>query len=106
MAIEEVRAAYSFSNLQDFLDIYYQGADVLRTEEETLRGQIVPLPGALETVRAFAERLPVAVASNSTSTILGVKLEQVAWQASVTCWERLPLASMTRLPPAAWNSST
>jgi len=27
-------AAYAFSNLQDFLDIYYQGAAVLRTEED------------------------------------------------------------------------
>ena len=26
-SVEEVRAAYSFSNLQDFLDIYYQGAE-------------------------------------------------------------------------------
>lgn len=33
-SVEEVRAAYSFSNLQDFLDIYYQGANVLRTEED------------------------------------------------------------------------
>ncbi len=32
--VEEVRAAYSFSSLQDFLDIYYRGADVLRTEED------------------------------------------------------------------------
>jgi adenosine deaminase len=32
--VEEVRAAYSFSNLQDFLDIYYAGADVLRTEAD------------------------------------------------------------------------
>ena len=32
--VEAVRAAYSFSNLQDFLDIYYQGAAVLRTEED------------------------------------------------------------------------
>src|SRR3546814_3660799 len=32
--VEEVRAAYSFSNLQDFLDIYYQGATVLRTAED------------------------------------------------------------------------
>jgi adenine deaminase len=31
---DEVRAAYSFSRLQDFLDIYYAGADVLRTEED------------------------------------------------------------------------
>jgi adenine deaminase len=33
-SVEKVRAAYSFSNLQDFLDIYYQGAAVLRTEED------------------------------------------------------------------------
>jgi adenosine deaminase len=33
-SVEEVRAAYSFSNLQDFLDIYYRGADVLRREED------------------------------------------------------------------------
>jgi len=32
--VEEVRAAYAFSNLQDFLDIYYQGAAVLRTEAD------------------------------------------------------------------------
>ena len=33
-SVEEVRAAYSFSNLQDFLDIYYQGAAVLLTAED------------------------------------------------------------------------
>ena len=33
-SVEEVRAAYSFSNLQDFLDIYYQGMSVLRTEQD------------------------------------------------------------------------
>ena len=32
--VEEARAAYEFSNLQDFLDIYYQGMNVLRTEED------------------------------------------------------------------------
>jgi adenosine deaminase len=32
--VEEVRAAYAFSNLQDFLDIYYQGAAVLVTEQD------------------------------------------------------------------------
>jgi len=31
---EEVRAAYKFSNLQDFLDIYYQGAGVLVKEQD------------------------------------------------------------------------
>ena len=29
--VDEIRAAYAFSNLQDFLDIYYQGAGVLLT---------------------------------------------------------------------------
>lgn len=33
-SVEELRGAYSFSRLQDFLDIYYQGAGVLRTEED------------------------------------------------------------------------
>jgi len=32
--VEEVRAAYEFSDLQSFLDIYYQGAAVLVTEED------------------------------------------------------------------------
>jgi adenosine deaminase len=32
--VDEVRAAYSFSKLQDFLDIYYRGADVLRGEQD------------------------------------------------------------------------
>lgn len=33
-SVEDVRAAYSFTRLQDFLDIYYQGAAVLLTEED------------------------------------------------------------------------
>jgi adenine deaminase len=33
-SVEAVRAAYDFSNLQDFLDIYYQGMSVLRTEQD------------------------------------------------------------------------
>lgn len=32
--VEEVRAAYEFSNLQDFLDIYYQGMSVLLKEQD------------------------------------------------------------------------
>jgi adenosine deaminase len=32
--IEALRAAYDFSRLQDFLDIYYQGMDVLLTEQD------------------------------------------------------------------------
>jgi adenine deaminase len=33
-SVDAVRAAYNFSNLQDFLDIYYQGAAVLVTERD------------------------------------------------------------------------
>lgn len=33
-SVEEVRQAYQFSNLQDFLDIYYAGAAVLRTRQD------------------------------------------------------------------------
>jgi adenosine deaminase len=33
-SVEAVRAAYDFSNLQDFLDIYYAGANVLQTEAD------------------------------------------------------------------------
>jgi len=32
--VEEVRAAYNFNNLQDFLDIYYAGCNVLITEQD------------------------------------------------------------------------
>ena len=33
-SVEAVRAAYDFGNLQDFLDIYYQGMNVLRSERD------------------------------------------------------------------------
>lgn len=33
-SVDEVRAAYDFSNLQDFLDIYYQGMNVLKHEQD------------------------------------------------------------------------
>ncbi|MGB1239003.1 MAG: adenosine deaminase [Pseudomonadales bacterium] len=33
-SVEEIRAAYEFDNLQSFLDIYYQGAAVLLTEQD------------------------------------------------------------------------
>jgi len=33
-SVDEVRDAYSFGNLQDFLDIYYRGMSVLRTEQD------------------------------------------------------------------------
>jgi adenosine deaminase len=33
-SVEEIRRAYNFGNLQDFLDIYYQGMSVLQTEQD------------------------------------------------------------------------
>jgi len=33
-SVEEIRAAYEFTRLQDFLDIYYEGAKVLLTAED------------------------------------------------------------------------
>ena len=33
-SVEEIRAAYRFTELQEFLDIYYQGMNVLREEED------------------------------------------------------------------------
>jgi adenosine deaminase len=33
-SVEALRAAYDFSDLQSFLDLYYAGADVLRTEQD------------------------------------------------------------------------
>src|SRR3984893_3596797 len=33
-SVDAVRQAYSFGNLQDFLDLYYQGMSVLITEQD------------------------------------------------------------------------
>ncbi|WP_085902136.1 adenosine deaminase [Kiloniella majae] len=33
-SVDEIKEAYNFSNLQDFLDIYYQGMNVLQTEQD------------------------------------------------------------------------
>lgn len=33
-SVEQVRQAYQFNNLQEFLDLYYQGAHVLQTEQD------------------------------------------------------------------------
>ena len=32
--VDALRSAYNFGNLQEFLDLYYAGADVLRTEQD------------------------------------------------------------------------
>ena len=45
---EEVRAAYEFENLQSFLDIYYQGMAVLRTEDDYRRLMVEYLDRAID----------------------------------------------------------
>jgi len=32
--VDEVKAAYNFHNLQSFLDLYYQGANMLQCEQD------------------------------------------------------------------------
>ena len=33
-SVEDIRAAYEFNNLQEFLDLYYQGMSVLQTKQD------------------------------------------------------------------------
>ena len=35
-SVEEIKSAYNFSNLDSFLKIYYEGSNVLITEEDFL----------------------------------------------------------------------
>jgi adenosine deaminase len=52
---EELKAAYNFSNLQDFLDIYYEGAKVLITENDFYDLAIAYMKRAKEQNIAHAE---------------------------------------------------
>ena len=38
-SIADIRRAYDFTNLQSFLDIYYQGTQVLLTEDDFYHGK-------------------------------------------------------------------
>ena len=49
-SVETLRRAYAFNNLQEFLDIYYQGANVLQTEQEGRACNEQDAPGAVEGV--------------------------------------------------------
>ena len=50
-SVEAVRAAYKFSNLQDFLDICYQGADVLKLKELIAAGTLGRIEAIRDTMR-------------------------------------------------------
>jgi len=39
-SVDEIKTAYNFHNLQSFLDIYYQGARVLISEQDFFRSYL------------------------------------------------------------------
>lgn len=59
---------------------------LLSIEDSVVSTTIDPLPGAVETVRALADRMPVAVASNSTARILDRKLRAVGLDSVLVTW--------------------
>ena len=59
---------------------------LLDIEDTVVSGTLEPLPGAVEIVRALAEHMPVAVASNSTSRILDRKLRAVGLDDVLCTW--------------------
>ena len=59
---------------------------LIEVEASVVSGILEPLPGALETVRAFAERMPVAVASNSTAQVLDRKVRALGLEGTITTW--------------------
>ena len=52
--VESLRAAYNFSNLQSFLDIYYQGASVLITEQDVITSY------SIHYTKLYEKKLPFA----------------------------------------------
>ena len=56
------------------------------TEAEVVGAVLEPLPGAVETVKAFARHVPVAVASNSTSAVLDRKMHAVGLADTLQTW--------------------
>ena len=66
------------------LDTVYD--HLLAVESEVVSSVLEPLPGALETVRAFAARMPVAVASNSTAQVLDRKVHALGLDRVITTW--------------------
>ena len=56
------------------------------TEADVVGASLEPLPGAVETVRAVARHVPVAVASNSTRSILDRKMHAVGIAELLQTW--------------------
>ena len=80
---ERARGAHGESSAPAVETVYRALVD---TEAEVVGAVLEPLPGAVETVKAFARRVPVAVASNSTSAILDRKLQAVGLTDTLQTW--------------------
>ena len=72
-SIEEIRSAYNFNNLQEFLDLYYAGADVLLTQEDFYDLTMAYLKKAHEDNVVHTE----IFFDPQTHTLRGVKFESV-----------------------------
>jgi adenosine deaminase len=71
--IEELQAAYNFNNLQEFLNLYYTGADVLLTEEDFYDLTMAYLKKAHEDNVVHTE----IFFDPQTHTVRGVKFESI-----------------------------
>lgn len=72
-SIEELHAAYDFNNLQEFLNLYYTGADVLLTEEDFYDLTMAYLKKAHEDNVVHTE----IFFDPQTHTVRGVKFESI-----------------------------
>lgn len=84
-SVEELRAAYRFSNLQEFLDIYYVGAGVLQTEADFY-----------EMTRAYLER----------ATADGVRRAEIFFDPQTHTSRGIPIATVINGIHAATVDST
>jgi adenosine deaminase len=74
----EVRAAYEFENLQSFLDIYYQGMEVLQTEDDYRRLMVDYLDRAIADGVRRAEIFFDPQAHTARGIDIGVVIEGLA----------------------------
>ena len=92
-SVEALRAAYKFDNLQDFLDIYYQGMSVLHAEiffdpqAHTARG--VPFSAVIEGIASALDDARAKLGM-SAGLILCFLRDQSAESALATLEEALP----------------
>lgn len=71
--VDELRAAYNFNNLQEFLDLYYAGADVLLKEEDFYNLTIAYLKKSQEDNVVHTE----IFFDPQTHTVRGVKFDAI-----------------------------